>query len=164
MHTYATALDLVGTAVPDHLAADAEVPVLTGPQSQGDLLVVPSTTSVTTRLRPVPPDGVQVVRGEATGNTHWLHRGFDSPGVSWCRPDGDASDEAERLVVAHLRVPDGQSALLIHTDEHGANGIGPGEYVIRRKRQLDAVPGPSDAARDLVAHRARRLSDVFVVD
>jgi len=26
------------------------------------------------------------------------------------------------------------------------------------------VPGPSDAARDLVAHRARRLSDVFVVD
>ena len=137
MHTYATALDLVGTAVPDHLAADAEVPVLTGPQAQGDLLVVPTTTSVTTRLRPVPPVGV-------AGRL--------------------AVDDLERLVVAHLRVPDGQSALLIHTDEHGANGIGPGEYVIRQKRQLDAVPGPSDAARDLVAHRTRRLSDVFVVD
>ena len=33
-----------------------------------------------------------------------------------------------------LRVPPGQSALLLHTDEHGANGIGPGTYAIHRKR------------------------------
>jgi hypothetical protein len=37
--------------------------------------------------------------------------------------------------VGHLCVPQGQTALLIHTDEHGANGIGPGEYAIHRKRQ-----------------------------
>jgi len=165
MHTYATALDLVGTTVPDHLAADAAVPLLTGPQAQGDLLVVPTGLPATTPWRPVPPDGVQLVHGEATGNTHWLHRGFDSPGVSWCRPDrGDLG--YDELVVAHLRVPDGQSALLIHTDEHGANGIGAGEYVIRRKRQLDAEPAGQHPVDDLVRvpQVRRRPPTTFVAD
>jgi hypothetical protein len=135
MHTYATALDLVGVTVPEHLAGDAAVPLLTGPQAQGDLLIVPADPPPVAEWQPVPPDGVQLVHGEATGNTHWLHCGFDSPDVSWCPP---GPDEADRLVVALLRVPRGQSALLIHTDEHGANGIGHGTYAIRRKRQLDA--------------------------
>jgi hypothetical protein len=43
VHTFASALALIGTTVPDHLVADAEVPVLTDPQAQGDLLVVPWT-------------------------------------------------------------------------------------------------------------------------
>jgi hypothetical protein len=147
MHTYATALDLIGTTVPAHLAADAAVPLLTGPQAQGDLLVVPADAPAVAAWRPVPPDGVQVVHGEATGNTHWLHQGFESPDVVWCRPgDGDT----DRLVVVFVRVPRGQSALLIHTDEHGANGIGPGVHAIRRKRQLDAVhrePEPHEHVR-----------------
>jgi hypothetical protein len=164
MHTYSTALNLVGTTVPDHLAADAAVPLLTGPQAQGDLLVMPSDMPATADWRPVPPDGVQLVHGEATGNTHWLHRGFDSPNVSWCRPDRESSDEAARLVVAHLCVPEGQSALLIHTDEHGANGIGPGGYVIRRKRQFDAESARPDPLQDLVLQDRPRRSDVFVVD
>jgi hypothetical protein len=150
MHTYGTALDLVGTTVPDHLAADAAVPLLTGPQAQGDLLVVPVNRPDTDEWRSVPPDGVQLVHGEATGNTHWLHCGFDSPGVTWCRPDREDPDH-DPLVVALLRVPDGQSALLIHTDEHGANGIGPGSYEIRRKRQLDAVSVRSRPVDDFVA-------------
>jgi hypothetical protein len=41
MHTYRSALALIGAGVPDHLVADAEVPILTGPQAQGDLLVIP---------------------------------------------------------------------------------------------------------------------------
>ena len=132
MHTYRSALSLVGASVPPHLVADAEVPVLTGPQAQGDLLVYPDTPpqDVALNARPVPDSGVRLVHGEATGNTHWLHRGFDSPGVRWtvaASPDG--------LTLGFLDVPDGQSAQLIHTDEHGANGIGPGVYRINRKRE-----------------------------
>ena len=52
MHTYSTALNLVGTTVPDHLAADAAVPLLTGPQAQGDLLVVPADMPDTAEWRP----------------------------------------------------------------------------------------------------------------
>ena len=80
----------------------------------------------------VPAKGVQVVTGEATGNTHWLHRGFDSPGVQW----GRVTTSRDDLVLAVVTVPEGQSAELIHTDEHGANAMGPGTYVIRGKREL----------------------------
>lgn len=127
--TYAEALAKVGATVPEHLVADAEVPVLTGPQAQGDLLVVP-VDKIAAELTPIPAKGVQVVFGEATGNSHFLHRGFDSPDVSWARVD-DGS-----LTLALLLVPEGQSAQLIHTDEHGANGIGPGMYEIHAKREL----------------------------
>ncbi len=126
--TYEKALGLAGVSVPEHLEAEAQVPVLTVPQAQGDLLIIPAA-----RDWPdggvVPDGGVQVVHGEATGNTHWLHRGFASPGVAWHRAD-------EGQVVGVVTVPDGESALLIHTDEHGANGIGPGRHEIRRKREM----------------------------
>jgi len=39
VHTYQSALALIDTTVPAHLAADLAVPVLTGPQAQGDLMV-----------------------------------------------------------------------------------------------------------------------------
>jgi len=83
--TYGQALALARVAVPGHLDAGAQVPVLDGPQAQGDLMIVP------------------------------LDMAYE-PGV--------------------LTVPSGQSAMLIHTDEHGANGIGPGRYEIRRKRDI----------------------------
>jgi hypothetical protein len=135
--TYAEALGKIGVTIPDHLMADAEVPVLTGVQAQGDLIIVPAgeagmdlfdTTQWT--LQPVPSSGVQVVVGEATGNTHWLHRGFESPDVMWARVTGDP------LVIGVVAVPEGQSAELIHTDEHGANAMGAGMYVIRGKQEL----------------------------
>jgi hypothetical protein len=135
--TYEEALTKVGVTVPDHLIADAEVPVLTGPQAQGDLLIVPIDRS-TVKLLPVPDEGVQVVFGEATGNSHFLHRGFDSPGVLYARvTDGQC--------LAVVAVPAGESAQLIHTDEHGANGIGPGLYEIREKReQADQIRRVTD--------------------
>jgi hypothetical protein len=126
--TYGAALAKIGVSVPDHLVADAEVPVLTGPQAQGDLLIVPTTPPVVD-WQPVPPQGVQVVVGEATGNTHWLHRGFDSPDVRWARMDNG-------LMLAAVLVPEGQTAELIHTDEHGCNAMGPGTYVIHGKREM----------------------------
>jgi hypothetical protein len=121
-------------SVPGHLAADAEVPILGGPQCQGDVMVIPlSGPAAGGEL--LPDTGVQVVRGEATGNTHWLHRGFDSTGVRWAAAD-------DPLVLGRLSVPEGESALLIHTDEHGANGIGPGAYALHRKREQAAVVRP----------------------
>lgn len=131
--TYAEALGKIGAVIPPHLVADAEVPIITGPQGQGDLLIVPAdldgfdTDGVD--WRPVPQGGVQVVVGEATGNTHWLHRGFSSPGVLWSRLDAG-------LRLAAVMVPEGESAELIHTDEHGANAMGGGCYVIRGKQEL----------------------------
>lgn len=126
--TYSEALAKVGTTVPDHLQADAEIPILTGPQAQGDLIILPVDEG-DYKLGPVPDEGVQIVFGEATGNSHYLHRGFDSAGVTYTRVD-------EGLRIAVIRVPEGQSAQLIHTDEHGSNGIGPGLYAIHQKREL----------------------------
>jgi len=135
--TYADALAKVGVSVPDHLVADAEVPILTGPQAQGDLLILP-IDSTTADLITVPDEGVQVVYGEATGNSHYLHRGFDSPGVTYARVQ-----DGQRIAV--LSVPDGQNAQLIHTDEHGSAGIGPGLYGIHEKReQADEIRRVAD--------------------
>src|SRR5690242_16743020 len=134
MHTYGSALDLIGAGVPDHLVADAEVPVLTGPQAQGDLLVFRMAAPSTVDWRPLPAGGLRLVDGEATGNTHWLHAGFGSPGVRWA----GSGPGAQRL--GFVSVPPGQSALLIHTDEHGANGIGPGTYAVHRKREQIPLP------------------------
>jgi hypothetical protein len=135
--TYADALNKIGASIPPHLIAGAEVPVLTGVQAQGDLLIVPAGQAGMDlfdvepfAMERVPEAGIQVVVGEATGNTHWLHRGFDSPDVMWARITGDS------LVLAVVGVPEGQSAELIHTDEHGANAMGPGCYVIRGKQEL----------------------------
>lgn len=133
MHTYRSALALIGVSVPSHLVADAEVPVLTGPQAQGDLLIVPDDPPAELDWASIPVEGIQVVRGEATGNTHWLHRGFDSPGTRWSAATG-----AAELTLGWLEVPAGQTAQLIHTDEHGANGIGPGTYRINRKREASS--------------------------
>lgn len=135
--TYADALAKVGVSVPDHLVADAEVPILTGAQAQGDLLVIP-IESTNAKLTTIPDTGVQVVFGEATGNSHWLHRGFDSPDVKFARVSSGQC-------IAVLHVPDGQNAQLIHTDEHGSAGIGPGLYGIHEKReQADVIRRVTD--------------------
>jgi hypothetical protein len=149
VHTYRSALDLVGVSVPGHLVAEAEVPVLTGPQCQGDVMIIPlgdggdvgdgaggdvgGDVGGAPGGEVVADAGVRVVRGEATGNTHWLHRGFASPGVRWAATSDDP------LELGRLWVPPGESALLIHTDEHGANGIGPGGYVLHGKREQAGV-------------------------
>lgn len=135
--TYAEALTKVGATVPDHLVADAEIPILSGPQAQGDLLIVP-IDATKADLSPVPDEGVQIVFGEATGNSHFLHRGFDSPGVEFARV-------TTGQCIAVVKVPEGQSAQLIHTDEHGSNGIGPGLYGIHEKReQADVIRRVTD--------------------
>lgn len=150
MHTYGSALALIGVTVPEHLEADAGVPVLSAPQAQGDLLIVPAEEPADVSWSVLPDAGEQVVHGEATGNTHWLHRGFESPRVRWAR---DNTEDA--LVVGYVQVPEGETALLVHTDEHGANGIGPGTYAIRRKREFTR-PEPVLATHPLMRGFTRR--------
>jgi hypothetical protein len=156
MHTFSSALALIGLEVPDHLQAEAEVPVLKLAQAQGDLMIFPAEPPARVRWTAVPTAGVQVIHGEASGNTHWLHPGFDSPGVRWAPVEN-------KLTLGYLEVPEGQSALLIHTDEHGANGIGPGTYAVHRKRQLRLEP-PRKRFREWTGDPQSRPIEHYVID
>ncbi len=133
MPTFATILDRAGITVPDETIAEIEVPVLTGPQRQGDVGIFPRPAIGRAELGQmtiVSAEGVAVVRGEATGNTHLLmpEVGCD---IYWQPIESRAGDV--RLGVLH--VPDGAVAWLTHSDEHGCNGIGSGTYLLHGKRE-----------------------------
>lgn len=131
MHTYDLMTDH-GVAVPEHLEADAEIPVICGLQVQGDIAIVP-TRPGRDAGRPVPPNGVPVVRGEAGGNTHLL---VAAGAVSW-RPSSDVE-------LGTVTVEDGAVGYLLHP-EHGANGLAPGTYRLRRQReQADQIRTVAD--------------------
>ena len=126
--------------VADDLLADIEVPVLCGPQRQGDVLIVPRARCGTAEMASgveVGRSGVAVVRGEASGNTHLL----DAPdGGVWWMP---AAGGGVTLGVVH--VVEGAVAYLIHTDEHGSNAMGAGSYVLHGKReQADEIRRVAD--------------------
>lgn len=152
------ALDLSAVALPAHLIADAEVPMLAGVQAQGDLLVVPWATAPADPIaalrhanrqsgmwhtrdpRVVPVEGVRVVGGLGE-NAHILHRGFESPDVVYAPVSRTRYYEALGLggqTVGCILVPEGQTAVLVHTDEHGSNGIAAGAYLVTRKRELQS--------------------------
>ena len=114
--------------VPAHLSAQADVPLLAGMQRQGDVLVVPGSPGKPGD--PVPPEGVAVVRGEAGGNTHLLVAVGD---VRWA-PVTSASG----LTLGRLDVAPGAEAYLLHA-EHGAAGIAPGSYIVKRQREQAEV-------------------------
>ena len=129
--TLGTILDRTGVGTLGVLDAQVTVPVLAGPQAQGDLIVLPRPAAPPATT-PIPAVGVTVVRGEAAGNTHSLHS-LDGP-VSYWQPD--VSGGSSGLDLGMLTVPGGATAYLVHTEEHGANAIAPGTYVIRRQREM----------------------------
>lgn len=124
--TYSQILDRHQVEIPAHLQADAEIPVLSGMQRQGDVIVIPMRAAKVAGLEPVPADGVAVVRGEVGGNTHLLVA--DGPGVGWAARNATATAPD----LGTLVVPEGSAAYLLHP-EHGAQGIAAGDYVIRRQ-------------------------------
>jgi hypothetical protein len=128
--TYGAVLGERNISVPEHLEADAEVPVLRSLQRQGDLAVIPRTISVrhSWKVEAIPPEGIAVVRGENGGHTHHL-AAYD--GV--CLWAGNPQVTAADPVLGELEVPAGAVAYLSHDDEHGANGIAPGHYAIVRQ-------------------------------
>lgn len=124
--TIATLTRQTGVTVVSDWSDDVEIPVLTGVQRQGDVLVMPASVSAKTA---VPSAGCPVVRGESGGNTHAI---YADPNSGVCC-DTRAPDVAD-LRVATLLVPTGATAWLAHP-EHGFIGIGPGSYEIRRQRE-----------------------------
>jgi len=138
--TIEESLAKVGASVPPHLDAEAFPEPSSEPQAQGDLLIFPVSDKYMRDidLVPVPTEGVQVVFGQATGNSHWLHQGFDSPGVKYAR-----ARRGQRILV--FTVPDGQVAELIHTDEHGIFAFSAGSYAIHDQReQADEIRRVTD--------------------
>jgi len=125
MHTLATAIQAHGIDVHDHLDRDITIPILTGLQRQGDVIIVPDPQAAGTT--PVPPSGVPVVRGENGGNTHAIV----ADGPVFC---DTRQASATDLALATLTVPEGSTAYLAHP-EHGYNGIGAGTYTLRRQRE-----------------------------
>lgn len=109
--------------IPAHLEAQAEVPLLSGLQRQGDVLVIPIRPGQVAGQKRIPSEGFPVVRGEAGGNTHLL------VGTGSFASRNQGTDQGT------LVVNEGESAYLIHP-EHGATGIGPGMYTIRRQREM----------------------------
>lgn len=133
--TIAEAVDRYGVDVLDHLDRTVTIPVVDGPQCQGDLLVLPVALAKRVTVRKtatwldVPAAGLPVVRGEAGGNTHTLLGGRWTTDV----------DDLENLALGVVDVPAGTVAYLAHP-EHAYAGIAPGLYVIRRQReQADIV-------------------------
>lgn len=125
----------VGVTVDPHLEQDIEIPVLSGPQAQGDLIVLPFDSVTGIGLghdgwTDVPPQGVELVRGAAGGNVHLL---VADPGV--CRWSTNVTDP-EGLAVGVLDAT--APVHLIHR-EHGGSGIAPGRYLIRRQREMADV-------------------------
>lgn len=126
--TVADMTALTGVQIITDYADDLTIPVHTGAQRQGDVLVLPDPAAAA--RTPVPQSGTPVVVGESGGNTHAI---YAVPGMPvFCDPrPATASD----LVLGTLVVPDGSVAYLGHP-EHGYAGIGPGSYTVRRQREF----------------------------
>jgi hypothetical protein len=102
---------------------DLDIPVLQGPQRQGDILVLPLTDDARRGQHaptPVPAEGIAVVRSESTGHAHTL-----IGEGTWT-----VAVRSADLGVLHVTV----TAYLVHP-EHAALGIGPGRYLLRRQRE-----------------------------
>ncbi len=113
-----------------------EVPVLTGPQAQGDLIILPwPANTAPARQAEVVTAAKPLIRGEVvvTGRGGHDHTLSPTPGVAWYRYPG-----TEPQTIGVLVVDDGAVAVLGH-DEHGDTYIGPGVYAIRRQREQSDV-------------------------
>ncbi|WP_329109647.1 hypothetical protein OG792_12730 [Micromonospora sp. NBC_01699] len=121
-----------GLDVLEHLERQVTIPVVDGLQAQGDLIVIPLgmlddvTVAAHARWRPVPPTGVELLRGAGGGNPHTL---VADPGA--CQWTVDVRDD-QLLAIGVLRAI--RPAYLIHP-EHGGSGIAPGTYLVRRQRE-----------------------------
>lgn len=128
---FATRTEFVG-----EFAADFDIPILSGPQCQGDVSICPlslyGTKPTFGDAKPVTKTGVEVIRGGAMNNAHTLRTVGD--GVTWKPVRDDGS-----VALGLLTVPQGAQCFLEHP-EHGYNGIAAGTYVIGRQReQADVV-------------------------
>src|SRR3954466_12822072 len=120
-------LDRTGLDVLAHLDRQVDVPVIDGLQAQGDLIVMPSAMAGTVRSlggwHALPAEGAELVRGGDGTNPHTL--------VGSCELTTQVSDP-EGLAVA--AIDNAAPVYLVHP-EHGATGLAPGRWIVRRQRE-----------------------------
>jgi hypothetical protein len=122
----------VPLSLDDTDAADIDVPILTGPQRQGDVAWFPRppmTPAERSQAVPVPPEGVALVVGEATGNSHTL-QSEPAGAILWA----PRSPQPGGTLLGICEIPDGAVGWVSHSDEHGHHGIAPDCYEVRGKR------------------------------
>ena len=120
-------IDRTGVDVYDYLDREEIVPVLTGLQVQGDLVVIPTRASAKNGVA-VPAAGVPILEGAQGGHTHLL-----LGAVAWAPVENAGQD------LGVLTVPGGETGYLAHP-EHGYLAFGPGAYLVRRQReQADSI-------------------------
>jgi hypothetical protein len=109
----------------DHLLDDAEIPVLTGPNAQGDVSWYPVRSGQVAGLKEIPVEGVVIVEGQ-NGHPHVL---FNYEGTCLFKPDTNRGQGIGTVVV-----PEGAVLGLGH-NEHGYHMIGAETYVFNRARE-----------------------------
>lgn len=130
MKTLAEVTEAHGFEVLEHLEAETEIPVNDGLQAQGDLFIIPRPDAAEALANAgraggvVPSSGIAVI--EAVGGGH-EHRLFASaPGTAHWAETGSG----QSIGILECTEP----AYVLHP-EHGATGIAPGWYELRRQRE-----------------------------
>ena len=119
----------------DHLERQVTIPVLDGPQAQGDLIVLPRSMVRTVtepswaRWMPVGHGGVELVRGVAGNNPHTL-----VADAGTCECTFGVHDPLGLGIVLFTNTA---PVYLIHP-EHGGSGVAPGTWLVRRQQEAEA--------------------------
>lgn len=158
--------------VDEHLDRQMDIPILTGLQAQGDVVVIPRPRHDEATI-PVPRDGISLVSGGVGGHTHTLlgegEVSFEPAvyrvrlaapklrglfrGVRLARagqPYGIRSGQVlnrplNELDIGWLTVRVGSAAYLAHP-EHAYSGVGPGTYLLRRQREVGGIRSSRNSA------------------
>ena len=137
MKTLADVTATFGFEVLEHLEAEAQVPVLGGLQAQGDLFIVPladaSPLTETADVKAVPAGGIAVIAAVGSGHEHRLFAGAPGTATFGLANTRGANTRGADIGVLECTGP----AYVLHP-EHGATGIAPGAYVLRRQREQAA--------------------------
>ena len=110
----------------DHLIEDVEIPVLTGPNPQGDLSWYPIREGNVAGLKPIPREGVVILAGN-NGHPHTL---FSMTGECLYAPNTQRGQRLGTVVV-----PEG-AVLLVGHNEHRYHAVGAGTYIFNRSREM----------------------------
>lgn len=115
----------------DWLDRSVSVPIHDGMQAQGDIIVVPISRTPGGGAVDCPRHGIDVVPSVNGGHAHTLLAPDGGCTVRLTRTTGP-----EDLVIALIDTT--ETCYLLHA-EHGASGIAPGRYEIRRQREWSAA-------------------------
>lgn len=118
-----------------HLLDDVEIPVLTGPQAQGDVSWYPTRPGQVAGLIPIPTEGLVILEGR-NGHPHTLF----AIGGCFFAPNTD-----RRAVSLGTAVIEKDATLIVGHNEHGYSAVGAGQYLFNGAREQ--------------ASEIRRLSD-----